>query len=50
MSEKEKEVAKALAEAFNVLPDAKKEYLIGYAEGVAAMAEKKEVLLEEKAS
>lgn len=41
MSEKEKEIAKSLAEAFNVLPDTKKEYLIGYAEGVAAMAAKR---------
>ena len=38
VSEKEKSIAKALAEAAKVLPDEKKEYLLGYAEGVAAMA------------
>ena len=38
MSEKEKKIAKALAEAAKALPDEKKEYLLGYAEGVAAMA------------
>ena len=42
MSEKEKKIAKILAETFNTLPDGKKEYLIGYAEGVAAMAQKSE--------
>lgn len=41
MSEKEKDTAKTLAEAFEALPDSKKEFLLGYAEGVAAMAEKK---------
>lgn len=40
MSEKEKQSAEALAKALEVLPDGKKEYLIGYAEGVTAMAEK----------
>ncbi len=40
MNAKEKEVARRLAEAFNSLPDAKKEFLIGYAEGVVAMVEK----------
>ncbi|HMM32120.1 MAG TPA: hypothetical protein PKB13_10120 [Clostridia bacterium] len=38
MSDKEKEVAQALADAFNALSDNKKEYMIGFAEGVAAMA------------
>lgn len=38
MSEKEKKIAKA--EAAKALPDEKKEYLLGYAEGVAAMAGK----------
>ena len=37
MSDKEKSIAKALAEAAKVLPDEKKEFLLGYAEGVAAM-------------
>lgn len=40
MSEKEKKTAEALAKVLEVLPDGKKEYLIGYAEGVTAMAEK----------
>lgn len=40
MSEKEKAVAQALADAFNALSDNKKEYMLGFAEGVAAMAEK----------
>lgn len=40
MSEKEKKIAEALADAVNALPDSKKEYLLGFAEGVAAMAEK----------
>lgn len=39
MSEKEKDTAKALADAFEALPDNKKEFLLGYAEGVAAMTE-----------
>ncbi len=45
MSEKEKEVGARLAEALNELelPDTGKEYLIGYAEGLAAMAQKKEM-------
>lgn len=40
VSEKEKKIAKALAEAAKALPDEKKEYLLGYAEGVAAMVGK----------
>ena len=40
MSEKEKKIAKALAEAAKALPDEKKEDLLGYAEGVAAMVGK----------
>lgn len=40
MSEKAKQAGEALMEAFNNLPDTKKEFLLGYAEGVAAMAEK----------
>lgn len=40
MSEKGKAVAEKLAEAFDVLPEAKKEYLLGYADGVAGMAAK----------
>ena len=40
MSEKTKQAGEALMEAFNNLPDSKKEFLLGYAEGVAAMTEK----------
>lgn len=39
MSTEDKTIAKTLAEAISALPDGKREYLIGYAEGVAAMAE-----------
>lgn len=39
MSEKEKHVAETLAKVLEVLPEGKKEYLIGYAEGVTAMAQ-----------
>lgn len=39
MPEKEKRIAQALADAYNAVPEAKKEYLIGFAEGVAAMLE-----------
>lgn len=41
MSDKEKKVAKSIAEAMKKLPEAKREYLIGFAEGVAAMSEAK---------
>lgn len=41
MSEKEKKAAENIAEAMKKLPDAKREYLIGFAEGVAAMSEAK---------
>lgn len=40
MSEKEKHIAEKLAKACEILPDSKREYLIGYAEGVAAMADR----------
>ena len=39
MSTEDETIAKTLAEAISALPDGKREYLIGYAEGVAAMAE-----------
>ncbi|WP_306542067.1 hypothetical protein [Acidaminococcus intestini] len=39
MSTEEKTIAWTLAEAVKILPDGKREYLLGYAEGVAAMAE-----------
>lgn len=38
MSEREKEIVEKLAAACEQLPDGKKEFLMGYAEGVAAMA------------
>lgn len=41
MSSVEKKIIETIASAFQVLPDEKKEYLLGYAEGVAAMAEQK---------
>ena len=37
MSDREKAIAEKLAEAFDSLPEAKKEYLLGYADGVAGM-------------
>ena len=40
MSEKVKQAGEALMEAFNNLPDSKKEFLLGYAEGVAAVTKK----------
>lgn len=40
MSEREKQIAENLAEAVAKLPDGKREFLLGYAEGVAAMADK----------
>ena len=36
MSKKEKAICKTLAEAFEALSDNKKEYLLGFAEGVIA--------------
>lgn len=36
MSKEEMKIAKKLADAFNALPESKKEYLLGFAEGVAA--------------
>ena len=41
MSGETKKTAKSLAEAFEALPPEKKEYLLGFAEGVAAATEKK---------
>lgn len=40
MSEKEKKIAKTLEEAISNLPEAKKEYLLGVAEGMSVMAER----------
>lgn len=40
MSEREKQIAENLVDAFAKLPANKKEFLLGYAEGVAAMTER----------
>jgi hypothetical protein len=42
MNEQEKAVVQSIVKAFDALPDEKKEYLIGFAEGVAAMKSKEE--------
>lgn len=39
MSTEDKTIAQTLAEALKILPAGKREYLLGYAEGVVAMAE-----------
>lgn len=38
MTAEEQQIAENLAKALALLPDDKKEFLLGYAEGVAAMA------------
>ena len=48
MSEKEKKIVQSLAQSVKVLPADKREFLRGYAEGVAAMAEKQEPEEQEK--
>ena len=40
VSEKEKQIAENIVKACELLPEGKKEFLLGYAEGVAAMAKK----------
>ena len=45
MSTEDKVIAKTLAEAISALPDGKREYLIGYAEGVAAMAARQAAIM-----
>lgn len=50
MSEREKQIAENLAEAVAKLPDSKREFLLGYAEGVAAMADKAKEAQERQAS
>lgn len=42
MSEKEKSAVKKLSEAMNILPDDKRNYILGYAEGVIAASGKRE--------
>ncbi len=39
MSQNEKEIVQSITEAAFVLPDEKREYILGYAEGVLAMAD-----------
>ncbi len=39
MTKQEKRIMQSLLEAFRVLPESKKEYLLGFAEGAAAMQE-----------
>lgn len=41
MSTKEKELINSITEAVSTLPEEKREYLLGYAEGVLAMADRK---------
>jgi len=38
MSPKEKEIIQSITKAVDVLPEDKKEFILGYAEGVLAMA------------
>ena len=40
MSDKEKKLGKIITEAVAALPDEKREYILGYAEGVLAMADR----------
>ena len=42
MSEREKTVAEKLGKAFAALPNEKKEYLIGVADGIAMMAARRQ--------
>ena len=39
MSANEKEIARSITEAVSILPEEKREYILGYAEGVIAMAD-----------
>ena len=50
MSEREKKIVESLAEAMNILPEGKKEFLMGYAEGVAAMAGQRAAKPEEQSA
>ena len=49
MSAQEREAAEMLAEAMKALPPETKAYMIGYAEGVMAMVERKAAQEEPKA-
>lgn len=48
MSEQEKQTAKKLADALNALPEDKKDRLLAYAEGMAAMADRRAATGENK--
>lgn len=48
LSEKEKAIIMSLAEAFNTMPESKREYLLGYADGVAGMQAKAQSAEEKK--
>lgn len=48
MSEKEKKIARAIVKAMNHIPDEKKEFFIGYAQGVADAKKKIEKTEEDK--
>lgn len=39
MSQNEKEIVQSITKAVSALPDEKREYILGYAEGVLAMAD-----------
>ena len=39
MTEKEKQIVQTMADAIASLPEDKKQYFVGFAEGVAAMAD-----------
>lgn len=40
MAETEKQIVQAMADAISDLPEEKKQYFVGFAEGVAAMADR----------
>lgn len=48
MSEKEKQISKTLETVIPRLPEEKKEYLLGFVEGVAAVVGRKESSREEE--
>lgn len=48
MDEQEKKMLAAIAQAFLLLPESKKEYMLGYAEGTLAAKAQKEPKKEEK--
>lgn len=48
MSEKEKKIAQNLAKALNAIPDDKKEYFLGFAEGVEAAVKQKKAAKAER--